>query len=363
MLSALIATLANNASIPAIDTVQPNSVSWGFLKEQSVQLLHSFVQLLPTLFLGIIILVISYLIATPLSRLLIKPVTYMTNSKLVHLVARRGISTLIILLGFYLFLRLAGLTEFAVAIMSGTGLIGLILGFAFRDIAENFIASLLLSVQRPFKIDDVIEVDGRIGIVKKVTARATTLVDYDGNHIQIPNATVYKNTIKNLTANPKMRGHFSIGIGYDNDIRDAQSLAISVITNQNSVLSDPPPQVLVDNLGSATINFTVYFWVNGEQYSIVKVASQLMRELINSFTQHNIGMPDDARERVLLNSQGEDIYPTTSEAKTAAAKQTDIQKHKTIEHEHGIDDVSSDTDDIREQADESRDPEQGKNII
>ena len=238
------------------------------------------------------------------------------------------------------------------------------LGFAFRDIAENFIASLLLSVQRPFKIDDVIEVDGRIGIVKKVTARATTLVDYDGNHIQIPNATVYKNTIKNLTANPKMRGHFTIGIGYDNDIRGAQSLAISVIKNQNSVLSDPPPQVLVDNLGSATINFTVYFWVNGEQYSIVKVASQLMRELINSFTQHNISMPDDARERVLLNSQGEDIYPTASEAKTEKTKKKPhTQKHKNTEHEHSIDDVSSDTDDIREQADESRDPEQGKNII
>ena len=98
--------------------------------------------------------------------------------------------------------------------MSGTGLIGLILGFAFRDIAENFIASLLLSIQRPFKIDDVIEVEGRLGIVKKVTARATTLVDYDGNHIQIPNATVYKNIIKNLTAYPKMRGKVEIGIGY-----------------------------------------------------------------------------------------------------------------------------------------------------
>lgn len=161
-----------------------------------MQLLHTAAQLLPTLLLGVILLVISYLIAGPLSRLLIKPINFITDSKLVVLVARRGISTLIILLGLYLFLRLAGLTEFAVAIMSGTGLIGLILGFAFRDIAENFIASLLLSVQRPFKIDDVIEVDGRLGIVKKVTARATTLVDYDGNHIQIPNATVYKIPLK-----------------------------------------------------------------------------------------------------------------------------------------------------------------------
>ena len=118
---------------------------------------------------------------------------------------RRFISILIMLLGVYVFLRLAALTEFAVAVMSGTGLIGLILGFAFKDIAENFISSMLLSIQRPFKIDDVIEVDGRLGVVRKVTARATTLVDFDGNHIQIPNATVYKNVIKNFTANPKMR--------------------------------------------------------------------------------------------------------------------------------------------------------------
>jgi len=81
-------------------------------------------------------------------------------------------------------------------------------------------------------------------------------------------------------------------------------------------------------------------------------------------------MPDNARERILLNSQGEDIYPIASEAKTETTETTEeineqshIQKHKTTEHEHSIDDVSSDTDDIREQADESRDPEQGKNII
>ena len=311
------------------------------------------------LVLGIVILVISYVIATPLSRLLIKPVTYMTNSTLVHLVVRRSISILIMLLGIYLFLRLAGLTEFAVAIMSGTGLIGLILGFAFRDIAENFIASLLLSVQRPFKIDDVIEVDGRIGIVKKVTARATTLIDYDGNHLQIPNATVYKNTIKNLTANPKMRGKVDIGFGYDNDIRATQTLALNIANQQNGVLTDPPAQVLIKNLGPATINLTLYFWVNSEQHSTLKVGSQLMRELVNQFTAHNISMPDDARERILIN--------TTDQAKINTKESTPLKHVELTNETHTktkkLDDVSSDNDEIREQADQSRDPEQGKNII
>ena len=351
-------------STPSISQSVENDVfSWHFFHDQFMQLVHTTAQILPTLLLGLILLIICYLSAGPLSRLFIKPINYMTDSKLVVVVARRGISILIILLGAYLFLRLAGLTEFAVAIMSGTGLIGLILGFAFRDIAENFIASLLLSVQRPFKIDDVIEVDGRLGVIKKVTARATTLVDYDGNHIQIPNATVYKNTIKNLTANPKMRGKVEIGIGYDNDIRSAQTLALRIANQQAAVLSDPPAQVLIKNLGASTINFILYFWVNSEQHSPLKVSSQLMRELVNEFTNQGISMPDDARERILLNMPTEEHTDPQSTESQSVSKTTKSASVETHEQTKTLNDVSSDTDEIREQADQSRDPEQGKNII
>ncbi|XQF90831.1 mechanosensitive ion channel family protein [Pseudoalteromonas espejiana] len=316
-----ILTAINNTAVNALDA--PESVlSWHYLYAQSMQLLHATAQILPTLLLGFILLTISYFVASPLSKLLVKPLVYMTDSKLVHLVARRGISILILLLGVYLFLRLAGLTEFAIAIMSGTGLIGLILGFAFRDIAENFIASLLLSVQRPFKIDDVIEVDNRLGVVKKVTARATTLVDYDGNHIQIPNSTVYKNTIKNLTANPKMRAKVVIGIGYDNDIRYCQTLGLEIANKQTGVINEPPAQVLINNLGSSTINFNLFFWVNSEQHSPLKVASQLMRELVTEFTMQNISMPDDARERIILSTPDEsDTQKPTSKAEQPLAAQ------------------------------------------
>ncbi|MFU2508430.1 MAG: mechanosensitive ion channel family protein [Pseudoalteromonas prydzensis] len=334
-------------------------ISWQAINLQIAHFLQSAWQMLPALTLGIVAIVLCYLLARPLSYLFVKPIGYVSESRLLHVVTRRFISIVIILFGVYLFLRLAGLTEFAVAVMSGTGLIGLILGFAFRDIAENFISSMLLSVQRPFRIDDVIEVDGRLGVVKKVTARATTLVDFDGNHIQIPNATVYKNVIKNLTANPKMRGHFKLGIGYDNDIRATQQLAVSLMAQQEAVLNDPAPQVLLDELGSATINLSIYFWINSEQHSTIKVASQLMREMVNSFTEHGISMPDDARERIILNAstceqtQNLSAEPVIPERKAKAIAQTHTD----------IDDVSSDADEIREQADSSRDPEQGNNII
>ncbi|MDO6559864.1 mechanosensitive ion channel family protein [Paraglaciecola chathamensis] len=334
-----------------------------------INLWQQFVLALPMLSLGLVFFVLCYLLAKPVSTLLVRPIGYLSQSQLIKLVTRRTISLLIILLGLYVFLRFAGLSEFAIAIVSGTGVMGLILGFAFRDIAENFISSLLLSVQKPFKIDDVIEVQGQLGIVKQVTARATTLVDFDGNHIQIPNATIYKNIIRNLTANPKMRGKFIIGIGYDSSILDAQQLATKVLTAQPTILQDPEPQVLVDTLGSSTVNLQVYFWIDAQQYSLLKVSSMLMRLIMREFEKNNISMPDDARE--IIFPQGVPVHQLAEaeDPKVVQLENNAMNKplSPAIEHdiqdsEH-VDDLSSDTHDIRQQAKQARDPEQGQNIL
>lgn len=262
------------------------------------QLWDSFIYRLPGMALGIVIMVAFILLAPHVAKVLVKPLTRTTTSPLLRSVIQRSVSLLLILLGIYLFLFLAGLTGFAIAVVSGTGVVGLILGFAFRDIAENFISSLLLTIQRPFRIGDIVQINDFTGIIQKVTARATTLVDFDGNHIQIPNATIYKGVIKNLTANPLMRGHFVIGVGYDADIQDAQRIAREVTAEQDNVLSDPEPQILIDELGASTYNVKVYFWVDVEKTSVLKMSSVLMRNITQAFLDANISMPDDARERI-----------------------------------------------------------------
>ncbi|MDP5031567.1 MAG: mechanosensitive ion channel family protein [Paraglaciecola sp.] len=328
-----------------------------------------FLQKLPMIGVGLAMFILIFLLARPLSELLVRPISFVSTSQLIRLVTRRLISILFILFGFYLFLRFAGLSEFAVAVLSGTGVIGLIIGFAFKDIAENFISSLLLSIQKPFKIDDVIEVEGRIGVVKQVTARATTLVDFDGDHIQIPNATVYKNIIRNLTANPKSRGKFVIGIGYDSSIIESQKIAMDVLNNTDAVLQDPEPQVLVDVLASSTVNLKVYFWINTHSHSLLKVSSFLMRTIMREFEKRGISMPDDARE--IIFPQGIVVHQATEAGKSLDVKPTPKISHEPIIDDSSIDlqdneheeDLASDADDIRQQAKEARDPEKGQNIL
>ena len=337
--------------------------------QEALQNWHDFLQKLPMIIIGLVLFMIIYWLAKPVSELLVKPVSFISSSELIRVVTRRLISILFILFGFYLFLRFAGLSEFAVAVLSGTGVIGLIIGFAFKDIAENFISSLLLSIQKPFKIDDIIEINGHLGVVKQVTARATTLVNFDGDHIQIPNATIYKNIIRNVTANPKSRGQFVIGIGYESSIIASQKIAMEVLNNTDSVLADPEPQVLVDVLASSTINLRIYFWINNHQHSLLKVSSLLMRSIMQELEKNDISMPDNAREiifpqGIMLHQDNVATHKASSTTnKLEASLSISDDTEQDLANHELIVDLSSDAGDIRQQAKEARDPEKGKNIL
>ena len=391
-------------SEPFIQTLLQQSDEGGAISSLSSaqsllsQLWENFVYRLPGLALGLVIMAAFILLAPHIAKVLVKPLTRTTTSPLLRSVIQRSVSLVLILLGIYLFLFLAGLTGFAIAVVSGTGVVGLILGFAFRDIAENFISSLLLTIQRPFRIGDIVQINDFTGIIQKVTARATTLVDFDGNHIQIPNATIYKGVIKNLTANPLMRGQFVIGVGYDADIQHAQQMAQEITSAQDNVLIDPEPQILIDELGPSTYNIKVYFWVDVEKTSVLKMASVLMRKITQAFLEANISMPDDARERIF--PEGMHFYhasekdassarPSENEANELSEITTGQKNVKSLDSEKNSgatenrnerssakgagntrpqeskinDDVSSEAHEIREQARNSRDPEAGENIL
>lgn len=376
------------AVINNLDIENQNYFSVLIIKNELRSMWVSVLEIVPRVIFGFMVLAIFLLLSSPISHWLVLPFNRKASGQLIYEVLRRAISLLFWLLGVYFFLRIAGLTQFALAIISGTGVIGLILGFAFRDIAENFIASLLISAQRPFRLGDVIEVQGHTGVVQKVTARGTTLVDYDGNHIQIPNAIVYKNIIQNLSANPRLRGKFSIGIGYDASIKLAQELGMTIMLDHHAVLKEPEPQVLVDSLSSSAIILKIYFWVDSEAHSVLKVSSILMRLIMRDFEKNGITMPDDAREIIFPNGvQLVDYTPATNPQQskdsinrttTSALAHTSTSPNPLIatteeKNERNIardsikdsapEDISSDTENIRQQANNTRAPEEGKNIL
>ncbi len=259
---------------------------------------RELIRALPFFAFGLLILALSVSAGMLATRGALAFLHRRIRAKLLRSVIARSAGGLVFLSGVYIILRVSGLTQLALTMVGGTGLIGLVVGIAFRDITENFLASVFLSMQRPFETGDLLEVSGVTGYVQQLNMRTTILMTLDGNLVQIPNANVYKSNLRNFTANANRREDFVVGIGYDDSINDAQEIARRVLADHPAVLNDPEPSVLVDSLGSSTVNLRLYFWLDGHEYSWLKVRSSMIRLVKLAFQEHGISMPDDAREIV-----------------------------------------------------------------
>ena len=348
------------AVVNKIEVIEPSLSDFSIVKQIFKNHWRGFIKSLPSVIIGIIILIAAWGLArlgSLMTRVLLRR---KFRKSLLQDVIARGVGILIFLFGVYLIFEIVDLTSAALTIVSGTGLLGIILGIAFRDITENFLASILLSVHNPFQTGDLVEIGGVTGYVQGLTMRVTLLMSVDGNHIQIPNSIVYKSNIYNYTSNPNRREEFLVGIGYADTISKAQEIALNVLEKHEAVLKDPEPWVLVDSLGKATINLRIYFWLDGSQHSPLKVRSSVIRLVKGAFQAEGISMPDEARE--VIFPKGISVHMLEPEkAKVIAAKPI-LKEPENVatDSESGL---RSEAEDIKEQGRQARLPEEGKNFL
>ena len=278
-------------------TVVPR-VSWSFAPALAEirRMLIGTVAALPLIAFAAAVLILSWFAARLVSALARRLLARRIRTRLLRDVAARAVAIPVFLAGLYLVLQVAGLTQLALSLVGGAGVLGIVAGFAFRDIAENFLASLLLGVRQPFRRGDLVLIDGHRGFVHSMNTRSTVLVSEEGNHIQIPNAVVFKTVIQNLTAAASQRGDLSVGVGYDANVAEVQRLMTGVMSAHPAVAADPAPMALVDGLGSATVNMKGYYWFDGRAVSAIRLRSTLLRRMKAVMTERGISMPDEARE-------------------------------------------------------------------
>lgn len=251
---------------------------------------------LPLVLLAIVVLPLAWILSRFFGRLARRLFAIRVDSPLLLDVLAAAVAAPVFLLGLYVVLQVAGLTGLAFSVLGGAGVIGIVVGFAFRDIGENFLASLLLSVRRPFRAGDLVRVADQMGFVQSLNARSTLLLSPEGNHVQIPNATVFKNIIVNFSTAPVRRETFRVGIGYDASITQAQAIVLDAIESHQAILRDPAPLVLVQDLGSSTVVLEVQYWFDGQAFSQARVRSAILRLAKKALVDAGISMPDDARE-------------------------------------------------------------------
>ncbi|MCK8601008.1 mechanosensitive ion channel family protein [Desulfoferrobacter suflitae] len=259
--------------------------------EKVQQYLAKVTDQLPVIIVAVLVVLafwlLSHLMAhwdAPLERMRINP--------LLRGLIRQLLRTVILLAGVLLALDILDVTALLGAIVGAAGLAGLAIGFGVRDIVENYLSGVLLSLRSPFTVNDWVRIDDHEGRVVRLTSREIILMTLDGNHVRIPNSLVFKSVIHNFTRNPKRRFDFKVGVGVKEDLVLVQELGCSTLRAMNGVMLDPGPFMRVVELGDFNVIVQFFGWVDQRTADFLKVNSEAIRLVKTALDKACVEMPE-----------------------------------------------------------------------
>jgi small-conductance mechanosensitive channel len=273
--------------------------------------LTRIVERLPVVVIAGVILVLFYWIPRLLFRWDQLYVRFGIDPLIRNLI-RQVLRSFIFLLGLMLALEILDLTTLVGALIGTAGLIGISLGFAFRHVAENYLAGLFLSVQSPFSMNDLIQVDKYEGKVVRLNSREMVLMTLEGNHLRIPNSIAYQSVIINFSRNPLRRFDFEVGVGLAEDLKVVRMVGCEALRGMKGVLTHPEPFMIIERLGDYNVIVRFLWWVDQREADVFKVKSQAIRTVKTALDQAEIAMPEPIQS-VRLRPLAVDEIPEVEE--------------------------------------------------
>lgn len=262
----------------------PTSVANKTISE-STSFFGNIVDKAPTFFLALIIIIVFWFLGTILRGVVLRKLgarnTEDHTALLIAKITRIGM----LVIGMTIALKLIGID-----IVALVGLFGLGIGFAVQDVLKNFLAGMMIIIQEPFKIGDLIQVKEYLGVVESIENRATYIKTLDGQRVIIPNADVYNNSVTNFSAHPERRVTVEVGVEYKTDLALAAETIINTLKGNPQVLKFPEPQVFFDEFADSSINLSARFWIDIQQ-NFFEMKSVLLQQIKHSLDEVHISIP------------------------------------------------------------------------
>lgn len=265
-----------------------------------------FLQSIPRIGLAILIIIIGVIAAGWITGVFKKRVIKHSGDALMGDFLARSVRIILIICILLLALHAAGLSGIAGAIMAAAGASAVVLGFAFKDIIENFLAGIILAFNRPFNVNDTVQIESIAGRVTSIEFRYTKISTFDGRNVYIPNADVLKKPVTNFTEEGVYRNEFIIGVASSHDIEKAKKIIMDCINKDDKIVKDGQHinMVVEDELAGGTINLKVMFWITADDFrrGTLQVRGRLMQQVKKLLEKEAIGLPANITEFKLHNT-------------------------------------------------------------
>ncbi|GHA64928.1 mechanosensitive ion channel family protein [Pontibacter akesuensis] len=261
---------------------------WGKLENWGEQ----GILLLPNLLVALVIVFLSFLIARLVRNWLEKFMGRFSHSAALNNLALTILYIIMVGIGFFLALNVLGLDKVVVSMLAGVGILGLALGFAFQDIAANFIAGVIIAVRKPFRVGDMIETNDYQGTIERITLRTIDIRQVTGELVWLPNKMVFENPVTNFSVRGSRRVDLEVGISYGDDLEKVQQVVIEALQEVKNRIPSRDIEVMYDAFGDSSINFKARFWITyHRQIDYVSAKSDAIIRIKKAFDANDIMIP------------------------------------------------------------------------
>lgn len=275
------------------------------LLDKMQAMLNGFIILLPNIVLALIVFAIFFFVARAIKRVVRNLTRDRREARNLGMVLGRLAQGTTILVGLFIALSIVIPSLKANDLVQLLGISGVAIGFAFRDILQNFLAGILILLTEPFQIDDQIVFKDFEGTVENIQTRATTIRTYDGRRIVIPNSELFTNSVTVNTAFENRRLEYDVGIGYGDDIDEARRLILEAMHGTEGVLENPAPDAIVVELAGSAINIRARWWIQPPRRAdVLDLQDRVLTNIKNKLTANGIDLPFPTRQ-ILFHDQTE----------------------------------------------------------
>ena len=269
--------------------------------------IDNFIHQLPGIGLGLLIIVLGILIASWISNFALRRISSKTADPLMSKFLAKALKYTFIIVALMLGLKAAGFGGIAQGVLTAAGASAVVFGFAFKDIGENFIAGIILAFNRPYNVNDTVEIGENFGKVKSLEFRYTKFKTFDGRDVYIPNSDVLTKPVTNYTEDGFYRWNFTVGIAYENNIQNAKDVILLALRSEENVTEDEEYQnfVIEDELGTSTVNLKLYFWVDTKDFRRMALITKgnVIRKVKEALEQGGFYLPADIQEIKLYGAE------------------------------------------------------------
>jgi len=261
-----------------------------------------FLDLMPKIIMALLVLLVAVWIGRKLGKTVIMIFSRTSLSGIHKSFFLNTITLLFVILGLIIALNILGLEKVAASLLAGGGITAVVLGFAFREIGENFLAGFFLAFSRPFNIGDTIQSGDFIGVVKSIELRNTHIRTSDGRDIFIPSSQIFNQPLINYTKDGLRRPSFVVGIDYGDDAIKAVRLLLEVTKNVEGVLQKPPPGVYISELTAQYVQLEIFFWLDVFKKGVdfLKIKSEVMDNCRKTLLDNDFTLSSETTTNIAL---------------------------------------------------------------